>query len=360
MRSLCYFILLLSLSAQAATTKECALAFQKIYGPDEAETKLLKENKNNLFLLRLTKTAEETQKLNEAGLKSLQNEPMLDPAKTKRKLELSEEELHALYRKIMSNPEVQETLTGRYHGSSSRGFCWGRALIADLEADEFAGLHSKSIRKVWAVGDLQADGTSWVFHVTTIVRVKGKGWYAVDPIFGRAMPLEEWVKTMKQTYDAAGTMRILSTPARMYHPEVTEKKKLKQWLQYAEENNFFIDELAEFQRRNRRQRHKLKNAVQDLIELVVKENLFGRPEGYWEKLSPVAKSQKEARAKLRKNIQAALGTFLTAGPISIAAYKYLQPDKKSEQTNALPVDPPVAAEPSKLAEPPTSRPLTQP
>jgi Glutaminase len=157
----------------------------------------------------------ETQTLNDQLLDSLRTMPIHSAPGSRRNAGFTETEVTALFKDIQSNRQVEESLCGRYNGSDDQGFCFGRAAIAHFKAIR-AGASNRNIRKVWAVGDLNSRGNKWQYHVTTIVRMESEEWYAIDPIFGQPMPLEKWCKSMKDKYDANGTMRLYSSPASQF------------------------------------------------------------------------------------------------------------------------------------------------
>ena len=82
------------------------------------------------------------------------------------------------------------------------------------------GLAKDRIRKVFAVGKLRSGTTSWRYHVTTAIRDGAGLWWAVDPIAGRPMKIEDWYAAIREKYDPQLSMRLFSTPARQISPNL--------------------------------------------------------------------------------------------------------------------------------------------
>ena len=86
-----------------------------------------------------------------------------------------------LYAGLVRNPVSRLERLDEYDPSGAIGFCYGRAMSAQLMASRL-GLETKSIRKLFIVGDLRSNPAKrdWRFHVTTIVRNDRGEWIALD------------------------------------------------------------------------------------------------------------------------------------------------------------------------------------
>ncbi|MGZ3684996.1 MAG: hypothetical protein ACXVCI_14140, partial [Bdellovibrionota bacterium] len=126
-----------------------------------------------------------------------------------RKAGLADSELRALYDKVANNPVSALCHYEKYDPQNRGiGYCFGRAMTVHLEA-LIGGLQKEDIKKIWSVGNLKNEGTSWRYHVSTIVRGKDGEWYAIDPIMDKPMKVGDWRKQM-QTY-GDDSMRIFVT-----------------------------------------------------------------------------------------------------------------------------------------------------
>jgi hypothetical protein len=129
------------------------------------------------------------------------------------------------------------------------GFCFGRAMAVHLEALT-RGLAPDSVLKLWAVGNLQDDdGTRWGYHVTTLLRGAAltplgvqQVWWAIDPLYERAMTIEQWYAQMRQELDPTKTMRLYSTYPNKFSPKPGEYNGLE--LLSPAYNGFFRDLLT--------------------------------------------------------------------------------------------------------------------
>ncbi|MBI4669079.1 MAG: hypothetical protein HY747_07810 [Elusimicrobia bacterium] len=108
------------------------------------------------------------------------------------------------------------------------GFCFGRAMAAHLLA-RMMGLKPESIRKLFILGDLRADGkTAWRFHVTTVVKGTNGRWYAIDPVLPRPLEINEWIKTIRSIWDKQGKARLYITHAGAVLPDARNVPEINQ------------------------------------------------------------------------------------------------------------------------------------
>ncbi len=178
---------------------------------EKAETSLNK----SLFAIPRGSAKEAVAK-NEQVLEQLKNLPI--NVESKRKIGLSDSEVQQLFREVYDHPVASLTKVSQYEKyQTGIGYCFGRATAAHIKALK-DGVDKSSIRKVWALGSLKTGSSNWRYHVTTIVRNSKGEWIAIDPIFGRTMPVEEWYKSMKK-FDATGNMRLFETEPKRFGPD---------------------------------------------------------------------------------------------------------------------------------------------
>lgn len=148
------------------------------------------------------------------------------------KTHLSKSEIASLYRKTLHNPisELTDSNTMKYDPDGIIGFCFGRAMSAHLTARQSHQLDSKSIFKLFIVGDLRSNSEKpeWRFHVTTVVpSLNGnkKSWVAIDPIFGKPLLVGDWIKEVKKGWDSyhkdsKGKARLYLVSANAVLPDI--------------------------------------------------------------------------------------------------------------------------------------------
>jgi hypothetical protein len=105
---------------------------------------------------------------------------------------VSEGEALALVNALRTHPIVSDTASKKYDTRfSSIGFCFGRAAYVHRELLR-KGVDPSKIFKVFAIGPLVFQGKRWDFHVTTIVRNRAGGWWAIDGLSEKPSSLEDW------------------------------------------------------------------------------------------------------------------------------------------------------------------------
>jgi hypothetical protein len=201
-----------------------------------------KFDKNLLTLSR--GSVQEATLANNEVLSGLKNLP-IESVSLKRKAGLESNEIQELFRQVYDNPVASLTKVSDYEKNlEGAGYCFGRAMAVHIKA-LMNGADKNSIRKVWAVGDLQSNGADWRYHVTTIVRDKNGKWMAIDPFMEKVLPIEEWYTAMKK-YDSSGNMRIFETEAKQFGPN-SEKKYSPKMLENKSYSNYFDDLMESFQ-----------------------------------------------------------------------------------------------------------------
>ncbi|MBF0407651.1 MAG: hypothetical protein HQM10_09875 [Candidatus Riflebacteria bacterium] len=90
---------------------------------------------------------------------------------------------------------------GKYDPQGNIGFCFGRAMAVELIALRM-GLTPNSIGKMFIVGQMmQNDRLAWRFHVTAIIAGDNGKWFAIDPVMGCPLEIENWVKKCRSVWD---------------------------------------------------------------------------------------------------------------------------------------------------------------
>jgi hypothetical protein len=137
------------------------------------------------------------------------------------------------------------------------GFCFGRAMFIHLELAQFR-FDRDSVKKAFVVGPMSTgDGGSWGWHVTTIVkswdaRSKKQIWYALDPVVGRRVTLEQWYNTMRSDFSTDKRLKIYITdPGRFgIYPSKYDETHLANRFY----NNYFRDMMKWFESNSQQNR----------------------------------------------------------------------------------------------------------
>ncbi|MGZ3691553.1 MAG: protein-glutamine glutaminase family protein, partial [Pseudobdellovibrio sp.] len=182
----------------------------------------------------------------EGTIKALNDWPT-ETANAKRLSGLDNKQIKELYAKVENNETAGLCNINKYDPNGEIGFCFGRATTAHIEALR-AGISKDQVRKVWAVGHFKTGSAEWRYHVTTIVRNTEGRWIAIDPIFDRPIPVEQWYKEM-QGFDVENNMRLFSTRAERFGPDEGAKYTPGQ-LKASYFNNYFKDLMEGFRRQN--------------------------------------------------------------------------------------------------------------
>jgi hypothetical protein len=146
----------------------------------EIKTKKLKGSKKEAAISAIFKAS------NDALIKRLRTMPS--------EKGISSAEAQAVLDLIRQHPIVSETGSRKYDTKMGQiGYCFGQAAFAHLELLR-RGADPKSIAKLFAIGPLMHSGRGWDFHVTTLVRARDNGWWAIDGLNTKVLSLEEWSK----------------------------------------------------------------------------------------------------------------------------------------------------------------------
>jgi hypothetical protein len=150
---------------------------------------------------------------------------------------------NSIYRAVVANPVASLDKYSTYDPTDQGiGFCFGRAMTVHLEGI-YQGVSNDSIRKLWALGSLKTGNTSWRYHVTSILKSRSGVWYAIDPIMGRVMTVDQWYAEVK-TFDTNNQMRVYITEAEKFGP--SSRKYHNSELLDPYYNSYFVDLIAYF------------------------------------------------------------------------------------------------------------------
>lgn len=105
--------------------------------------------------------------------------------------EFQENEVTALIRDMKEHPVVGEKAANKYDSDSKVGYCFGRAAYAHGVL-ALRGVHPINIAKVFAIGKLYRQNTSWDYHVATIARGPQGKWWVVDALTNKTLDLQKW------------------------------------------------------------------------------------------------------------------------------------------------------------------------
>lgn len=129
--------------------------------------------------------------------------------------------LSNLFRAVKRDPVASFAMNRHYDPRGNVGFCFGRALIAQLLARQM-GVHFMDIKKISVIGRLTAtlDGRSknWRYHIATSVRDQQGEWWIIDPIFNRPLRVPEWVNSTKTAWDRSGISHYYGLPSEILAP----------------------------------------------------------------------------------------------------------------------------------------------
>lgn len=100
---------------------------------------------------------------------------------------------------IRQHPVVGPAAAEKYDSWDQQvGFCFGRAAFVHWELLR-RSIPSTSIGKIFLVGNLALNlqtGSFWDYHMATIVRDQEQGWWVIDPLIDRVLPVSEWMQQM--------------------------------------------------------------------------------------------------------------------------------------------------------------------
>lgn len=125
-----------------------------------------------------------------------------------------------LFYSVYSNRVARLSSVQKYDPQGIIGFCFGRAMAAHLIARRM-GLAAGSIGKLFIIGDLRSgNDPEWRFHVTAIVSGTDSRWYAIDPIVGRPLEINQWIRYVQSVWDRRGKANLYITPGSTILPDM--------------------------------------------------------------------------------------------------------------------------------------------
>ena len=129
-----------------------------------------------------------------------------------------------LLEKLRNDPVATNSEKLTYDPDLKYGYCFGRATSVWLNALD-AGIDKDSIKKIFLVGSMKANGLDWQFHVATAIRSKdifSDRWLVIDSTFDRPVTIQEFFNFFKQ-FNSDGSLRLIVTEPQRLVPSSTEK-----------------------------------------------------------------------------------------------------------------------------------------
>lgn len=127
--------------------------------------------------------------------------------------------IEAVYHELVENPVTRVDAVTRYDKRGDVGFCFGRALWVHYRLLR-RGIPPAQIAKIFAVGKLRYKKQLWDFHMATLVKGADGKWWAIDSLFEKPLPDDEWRKRA-WTFGASQTapeVRFYVTDPRKFQP----------------------------------------------------------------------------------------------------------------------------------------------
>ena len=140
-----------------------------------------------------------SQKLNDLTLAKLNATPI--ETNTSRLAAVPMDKINKIYDDVAHNPVGSLESLDKYDPARVEGLCYGRAMIAHLQALQ-QGVAKSAIKKVWMVGKMNGPNIKWSYHVATAIRSSTGQWMVIDPFFGKVMTVEEWSQTLQKANGA--------------------------------------------------------------------------------------------------------------------------------------------------------------
>lgn len=191
-----------SITAFASASQEAQVYFDNLVSQD-----LLWLQSNETVGL----SQAQIQKLNEDNFTRLEN---YEPRPAHGRVQaISMEYADLVYESINQHPVVSDFRIYDYRNGLQIGFCFGRATYVHLALLR-SGMNKRSIKKIWAVGPMETDGTEWQFHVATAVLAEDGEWYAIDTFQGQVVPVREWFKAMQRVATDDSLRFYVSEPSK--------------------------------------------------------------------------------------------------------------------------------------------------
>ncbi len=113
---------------------------------------------------------------------------------------INKQQAERLLSLVRNHPVVGPQAVDKYDSwDRNIGYCFGRAAFIHWELLR-RGVAPEAIGKLFLVGNLKVDmktGSFWEFHVATIVRDTDQGWWVIDPLVDKVLPILDWMNEMK-------------------------------------------------------------------------------------------------------------------------------------------------------------------
>lgn len=172
------------------------------FEPDYISTDFLLVQKKELKLAQ--QKANQNPKLTVFDLFAKKNKifasDLLAKAKKTKSLGVSKAQAEFILELIRKHPVVGPDAAMKYDSWNQQiGFCFGRAAFIHWELIR-RGIPAQNIGKIFLIGNLALDlrtGSFWDYHMATIVRDQESGWWVVDPLIDRILPVTEWMQKMR-------------------------------------------------------------------------------------------------------------------------------------------------------------------
>ncbi|MES3038480.1 MAG: hypothetical protein V4736_11295 [Bdellovibrionota bacterium] len=164
---------------------------------------------------------------------------------------ISREQGQAVIESINNHPIINFFNSQRYDQPGvSIGFCFGRATYAHLALLKM-GVHPDSIKKIWAVGPMNAGGIMWSFHVATVVRSTEGGWMVIDNYPNKLLNVTQWMNLFKQQ-NKEHNLRIYFTQPEKFSVSLSKYDRVQMGLDLTADQdwyrNYFVDLMTWFKK----------------------------------------------------------------------------------------------------------------
>jgi len=148
--------------------------------------------------------------------------------------------------------DVIANIDSVYDPDGSIGFCFGKAAWVHLELLR-RGLNKRAIKKSFLIGTMKAGPIYWQFHVATIVKAEGDGWWVIDKNVyedgkkdkPHVVSLSEWFKYWKVD-STDGNLRLYVTRPQKIGASSWEYNIRPGGLFHSSYNGFFKDMFRAF------------------------------------------------------------------------------------------------------------------
>ena len=142
-------------------------------------------------------------------------------AESKMRQFITRPEAELLLRQLKSDPVASPAGGQVYDPDGKLGFCFGRATWVWLQAMRM-GVDKNSIKKLFLVGPMDADGRMWQFHVATAIRGRTSAlegskyvWYVIDSDFNHVKTADKFFEFFAKTSTDSKLRLFISDPQRL-------------------------------------------------------------------------------------------------------------------------------------------------